>query len=165
MVDIPSLRKTQPYFGTTAQKHGDYLAAANEAANAVESIYYKMIGAEKGRDGKPLLVRDVRDLKELEGRIREAEEAIKTVMKSYPLGTFREADNVILYARARLLSSVQGEYNRIKARMKQQVTYDKQIKDYEKEQAQRSLAQREARTESDLKTLNGQEKALYDFKF
>ena len=159
--EIP--KASQPYFGSGAQLHNDYLSMANQAANAVESIYALMQGHNKDDRGRPRTLRDVRDLKAVQDQIKEAEELIKTVKNTFKKGQYVDADYLILYAEARLRSSVQEKYNKIKASIQEGLEYDKQLAVWDKKQAEMSANQRKFSTESDLNTLAGQEKHLFKF--
>jgi hypothetical protein len=154
---------SQPYFGSGAQQHSDYLSRANDAANAVESIYALMQGHNKDERGRPRTVRDVRDLKAVQDQIKEAEELIKTIKSTFKEGQYADADYLIKYAEARLRGAVQEKYNKTKASINEGLQYDKQVAAYDKQQAEMARNQRKFSTESDLNTLSGQEKHLFQF--
>jgi tetrahydromethanopterin S-methyltransferase subunit G len=161
-VGVP--KPEQPYFGSVAQKHNDYLCAANEAANAVEQVYAFMQGHSKSRDGKPLKIRDANELEELKREIKKAEKAVQTVLQSYAQdGKNLDADYAILYAQARLMGSVQAKYNKIKADITEGLKYEKEISDYDIEQALMAAKQRKSSVETDLQSIKGEEKHLFKY--
>jgi hypothetical protein len=161
---IPLLRETEPYYGTPAQKRGDYYSDAHRAATLVEGIYHDIIGASRDpHTGKPLLVRDIRDLEEIKERIKEVEKEIARIMKTYQLGQWGDIDNIILYAKKRLLGPVQEEYNKIKERILKGLKYEEKISKYRIDEALKAAKQRETFVKSDIQTLEGKEKLLFNY--
>jgi hypothetical protein len=162
---IPAIKANQPYFAQKAYKHGSYTEQAHAAYELVETIYGRMIGRLKGRDGKPMMIRDTEELEELKAMIKQAEKAVNKAMRKYSKykGQFLDADDKALKAKSRLLSGVQEEYNRIKERIEKSINYDLQLEEHDKEVALESVEDRIDSERSDLDTLKGLNQSLFKY--
>jgi hypothetical protein len=161
---VPILSGRKPYLGTDANKHAEYLSAANGIATQIDNIYTRMVGAERGgRENKPLVIRDAEGFEELKQSIKEAEQKLTIVLKVYKQGQFKDADDVINKAREKFYGMVQNEYIRLKARINRALNWEGQLSPYRKEQLEKSATLGEMQIKSDKQTMGGKEKYLFEF--
>lgn len=160
---LPILSGSKPYLGTPANKHGEYLAAANDVATDIDTIYNRMIGAERGgRENKPLMIRDAADFAEVKKNIKEAEKKLNMILKVYKQGQFKDADDVINKAKEKIYCLVQQEYNNIKTRINKALNWEDQLAPYRREQLEKSATLSEMQTKNDKEIMTG-EKYLFQF--